>query len=175
MTERKKFNFYRSYYDVFNAIETSNDKLLFISALLNRQFTGVEPIGLTGMAKFAYMSQKHSIDTQVNGYQDKTGIELTPTQGGTQGGTQAPSLQPTTYNLQPIIYKQKDHLSISFDEFNKLVDEFGIDKSEQTVNDVLNYRKNSKYKSLYLTALKWLKKDKEKVLEIKTGKPKLAI
>lgn len=177
MTERKKFNFYKSYFDVFNAIENSNDRLSFITALLNRQFLGIEPIGLTGMAKFAYMSQKHSIDTQVNGYQDKTGIELTPMQGGMQGGMQPPTLQPITYNQKEEIYKSKDHLSITWDEFNKLVDEFGNEKSEDIINAVLNYRKNTQYKSLYLTSLKWLKNERKKQVETKSsnGKPKLAI
>jgi hypothetical protein len=60
------------------------------------------------------------------------------------------------------IYIEKDHLSITWDEFNKLADEFGEIKADEYIKKVLNYRKNSKYKSLYLTALNWLKKDVEK-------------
>ena len=54
---------------------------------------------------------------------------------------------------------------------NKLIDEFGEAKADEYVNSVLNYRKNSKYKSLYLTTLKWLRKDHIE----ETGKPKLSI
>jgi hypothetical protein len=58
------------------------------------------------------------------------------------------------------IYVRQDHLSITWDEMNKLIDEYGEEKAEEYVKKVLNYRKNGKYKSLYLTACNWLKRDK---------------
>lgn len=89
---RKGFKFYRSYYDVASELN-DKDRLAFYDALLKRQFTGVES-ELTGLAKFAYISQKHSIDAQVKGYEDKTNTPLIdPTQGGAQGGIEAPSAQ----------------------------------------------------------------------------------
>lgn len=89
---RKAFKFYRSYFDVAEEL-SDKDRLAFYDALLKRQFTGVE-IELTGMSKFAYISQKHSIDAQVKGYEDKTSTPLSdPTQGGTQGGTVPPMVQ----------------------------------------------------------------------------------
>lgn len=83
LTKRKGFNFFRSYYDVFNELP-EKDKLPFIEALLDRQFLGIKPTKLKGMAKFAYISQTNSIDSQVKGYEDKTGLKLlnTPYQGG---------------------------------------------------------------------------------------------
>lgn len=93
LTKRKGFNFYRSYYDVYNELETNEDKVAFIDALLDRQFLGIKPNNLTGMAKFAYISQTNAIDSQVKGYEDKTKTILTPTQGGTVGGKQPPCLQ----------------------------------------------------------------------------------
>ena len=78
---RKAFNFYRSYYDVFQEL-SDKDKLEFIKALLERQFHGVHP-ELKGMAKFAYISQKEVIDQQIKGWEDKTGKVLSyPTEGG---------------------------------------------------------------------------------------------
>ena len=71
LTKRKGFNFFRSYYDVYNELETDSDKVKFIDALLARQFQGVEPTELKGMAKFAYISQVNSIDTQLKGYEDR--------------------------------------------------------------------------------------------------------
>lgn len=76
LTKRKGFNFFRSYFDVYNELETSEDKAAFIDALLDRQFLGIKPTGLKGMSKFAYISQTNSIDSQVKGYEDKTGIKL---------------------------------------------------------------------------------------------------
>jgi len=71
LTKRKGFNFFRSYYDVYNELETDKDKVAFLNALLDRQFLGIRPEGLKGMAKFAYISQTNSIDTQVKGYEDR--------------------------------------------------------------------------------------------------------
>jgi hypothetical protein len=80
-TKRKGFNFFRSYYDVFNEL-SDEDKLAFIEALLDKQFLGINPTELKGLAKFAWISQVNSIDSQVKGYEDKTGVKLTPAVGG---------------------------------------------------------------------------------------------
>ena len=86
-TKRKGFNFFRSYYDVFNELP-DKDKLAFISALLDRQFLGVKPKDLKDLANFAWISQVNSIDSQVKGFEDKTGIKLTPTEGGSSTPTE---------------------------------------------------------------------------------------
>ena len=93
---RKAFNFYRSYWDVANELN-EKDRLAFYDALFTRQFTGKE-IELKGLVKFAYLSQKHSIDKQIKGYEDKTKQLLNnpikhPTEGGTQGGSVHPTVQ----------------------------------------------------------------------------------
>ena len=62
--QRIAFNFYKSYMDVANEL-SDKDRLAFYDAIVNRQFYGIEP-DLKGMAKFAYISQKHNIDAQVN-------------------------------------------------------------------------------------------------------------
>jgi hypothetical protein len=79
-TKRKGFNFFRSYYDVFNELP-EKDRLPFITALFNKQFLGEDPTDLKGMAKFAWVSQQHSISEQVKGYETKTKTKLTPTVG----------------------------------------------------------------------------------------------
>ena len=120
LTKRKGFNFFRSYFDVYNEL-SDEAKLQFIDALLTRQFLGVKPKDLKGMAKFAYISQTNSIDSQVKGFEDKTGIKLTPTQPPTVPPTQGVKLPPTLQveekgevegeeEEQPI-YTEKDFLS----------------------------------------------------------------
>lgn len=107
LTKRKGFNFFRSYFDVYNELENDADKVAFMDALLERQFMGIKPKNLKGMAKFAYISQTNSIDNQVKGYEDKTKTRLdgsvyykdgfTPTEGvkntPTEGGCNTPSEQ----------------------------------------------------------------------------------
>jgi len=89
LTKRKGFNFYRSYYDVFNELN-DKDKLDFIKALLNKQFLDVEPPKLTGMVNFAWIGQYNSIDQQVKGYKSKS---KDPMQGGVIRGEITPTLQ----------------------------------------------------------------------------------
>jgi len=86
---RKAFNFYRSYYDVAREL-SDKDRAAFLWAICQRQFEGVET-ELNGLAKIAYISQKHNIDSQVFGYENKTNTKLTPTEGGSQGGSIAPT------------------------------------------------------------------------------------
>ena len=42
LTKRKGFNFFRSYYDVYNELG-DKDKVAFMDALLDRQFLGKKP------------------------------------------------------------------------------------------------------------------------------------
>jgi len=123
LTKRKGFNFFRSYYDVYNELETVEDKVAFIDALLDRQFLGIKPTNLKGMAKFAYISQTNSIDSQVKGFEDKTGIILTPTQGGAKGGSITPTEQVEEKEEVEVEVKEENNivfaeiLEFSFDEF----------------------------------------------------------
>lgn len=110
LTKRKGFNFFRSYFDVYNELETDADKVAFIDALLDRQFMGIKPTQLTGMAKFAYISQTNSIDSQVKGFEDKTGIILYPCLPPTVGGVIPPSLQVEVKEKVKVKEKYKDVL-----------------------------------------------------------------
>ena len=91
-TDRRGFNFFRSYYDVYNELN-DRDKVRFMDALLDRQFLGIKPTNLRGMAKFAYISQSNNINAQVEGYEGKTGMKLGGSQGGAVGGNNTPTPQ----------------------------------------------------------------------------------
>jgi hypothetical protein len=137
LTKRKGFNFFRSYYDVYNELENDADKVAFIDALLDRQFLGIKPLNLTGMAKFAYISQTNSIDSQVKGYEDKTKTILTPTVGGRQGGNQPPTEQvEVKEKVQVKENNSIDSRKLKFAATLKpFVDEFGRD----TLKDFYDY------------------------------------
>lgn len=89
---RKAFNFFHSYYEVAKELN-DKDRLQFLDALLKKQFTN-QDTELNGMAKFAYLSQKHSIESQVKGYIDKTGdIDFKAYEHPSVGGYEGPSIQ----------------------------------------------------------------------------------
>ena len=96
MGERKAFNFYRSYYETGKLL-SDKDRLQFYDAIFERQFNGIEPKDLKGSALLAWTGQRYSIDAQVKGYEDKTGVKLQhienhttkhPAKGGIDGGCQ---------------------------------------------------------------------------------------
>jgi hypothetical protein len=124
LTKRKGFNFFRSYYDVYNELETNAEKVAFIDALLDRQFLGIKPTNLIGLAKFAYISQTNSIDSQVKGYEDKTKTILTPTVGGCVGGSVTPCQQVEEKEevkdiIQPKVVIDWDALLVQFNQLTK--------------------------------------------------------
>lgn len=147
LTKRKGFNFFRSYFDVYNELESNEDKVAFIDALLDRQFMGIKPTNLKGMAKFAYVSQTNSIDSQVKGYEDKTGNILTPTVGGSVGGIEPPCLQ-----VEVEVKEKVKYISLSLEnDFNKF---WNI------------YNKKNDSKRCKDKFIKLPKKDIEKILEV---------
>jgi len=150
LTKRKGFNFFRSYYDVYNELETDAEKVAFMDALLDRQFLGIKPTNLTGMAKFAYISQTNSIDSQVKGYEDKTKTILNPTDGGGKGGGKGGSYTPT----EQVEVKEKEEVQ---------------DKLKILNNSLLSEIKISDDKKFFLVKDLQFEITEEKLLHYKTA------
>jgi hypothetical protein len=95
-----------------------------------------------GMAKFAYISQKHSIDAQVVGYEEKTGIKITPSTGGgvggALGGTIPPMLEEKEKEKEEVKVKEQYYNTGVLDVFNSVVNLFPNStqpKTEKQKND----------------------------------------
>jgi len=132
LTKRKGFNFYRSYYDVYNELTTTKEKIDFIEALLDRQFLGTKPTKLGGMAKFAYISQTNAIDAQVKGYEDKTGTTLRPP-------SEPPCLPPSVgESSTPCLQEEeKEEEKEKEQDVKKLGVDFDDSKLLSVFNDIL--------------------------------------
>lgn len=71
------------------------------------------------------------------------------------------------------VYREFGKLSMTKDEFHKLVEDGYTPSQVDTIIDQIeNYPKNTKYKSLYLTAKTWLKKEPKQKQQYESYDPK---
>jgi hypothetical protein len=127
MENRKQFKFYRSYWEIAKEIPNKEDRADYLMALCEYQFTGSIP-ELTGMAKFAFLSQKHSLDKQLEGFicatkpQDPQGMPPRDTPIGVHEGYP----QGIPPQEAPIAINNSKETIVNTKE--------GINKTEQTID-----------------------------------------
>ena len=124
-TKRKAFNFLRSYFDVFNELNNDEDKLNFLTSIINKQFLNEDPKGLNFIVNLCYESQRHAIESSVKGWIRVTKQEA-PTNPSTYPSTNPPTNPETIMVLDPKEEEEKEEekeevitpLAIfTFDEF----------------------------------------------------------
>jgi hypothetical protein len=123
---------------------------------MNMQFTGIEPnFNNLTMANFAWISQKHSINAQVQGFMDKTGVILTPIE---------PPLIPPTEQLkekekekEKEEVKEKNKTCFSFDDFWEMYGKKVSRKDAEKKYNKLSESVRSKIKETLPTYLSTIK------------------
>lgn len=165
--ERLAFNFFKSYYEVYKMLPTPEAKAEFISALCEKQFFGIDPDidAIDVMAKFAYLSQKHSIDASRKGFDDiqkrknyKGGTD-TPTVGGTKGGADTPTVQVKEKEKEKEKEQVKEQVKEERFNFRYALLSLGVD--EKLVGEWMQVRKDKKATNTE-TAFKHLKTEIQK-------------
>lgn len=125
LTKRKAFNFLRSYYDVLNELNDDKDKLSYLLAIMDKSFLDENPEGLSFLANLCYESQRHSIESSVNGWKRAentdllgnplTTLPITPP-------TTLPTTPPTTPKEEEEEEKEKEEYKNSI--FDSVFDSF---------------------------------------------------
>jgi hypothetical protein len=144
LTKRKAFNFLRSYYDVYNKLQTNEDKLSFLDAILNKQFLNEDPKPLKFPVDLAYDSQVNAIDGSVKGWIRANNTDL----------------QGKTLNTPPTPPKGKTHSDPKEEEEKEKEKE--EEKVKVKVKDK-GQRADDFKKSLYKYSNSYSGKDKAKV------------
>ena len=67
-------------------------------------------------------------------------------------------------------YREFDHLKLTHNQFTKLKSTYSKSQIDSILDSIENYSKNKNYKNLYLTAIKWLKKEYPEVKPIEPDK-----
>jgi hypothetical protein len=119
-SKRKGFNFYNSYYETARLLNDS-ERLKFYDIMMERQFYGVEPKGLKGTLLLVWTSLKHSVDSQIKGFEDKTGLKLQNTENHTtippyDGG----SIPPYEQEKEEVQVKEKGKEQVQLEGFEIL-------------------------------------------------------
>lgn len=155
--------FYRSFYEALKDLP-DNDRLVIYDAIFSYGLD-LKEVELSGIAAVIWKLVKPNIEANNRRYENgKKGAKAKQEESKRKAkGKQRQSKPKANVDeeLNNTIYHQFNHLSISVDENQKLIDKYFYTQSEidAVYQRIENYRQNKKYSSLYLTALDWLKRD----------------
>ena len=165
---RDSFIFYRSFFEATKTLTTEQAADLYYaicSYALDRKELELEPV-----QKALFSLIKPQLDANHKRYLSGLKGANSGKKGGRPKTPKKPQRNPkktpnvnvnvnVNDNVNENIYRKFAHLQINLDDYEKLVNEYGSEKVIDIIDQIENYKGNTKYKNLYLTAKNWLKRD----------------
>jgi hypothetical protein len=166
----KDKNSFLIYCDVIYTVEKLTDEqagALFKHLL--RYVNDQNPVAEDIVTEIAFEPIKQSLKRDLNKYESirERNRENANKRWNATASDRIPKVRKHTKNADSVsdsvsdinIYRSFAQLSISKIEFEKLSEEYTKEQIDSTLDEIENYKDNKKYKSLYLTAKKWLSKN----------------
>ena len=179
MAENKKtFIFYSDWHNMIkempneSAGELIKHILLYVNdtnpttdnILVKMAFAHMEPLLKADLKKWAAIREKRKISGSIGGKANAKQKEANAKQ--VEAVNVNVNVNGNVNGNDNKGYRKFAHLKLSLEDFKKLNEKYSKESIDDTLNDIENYSQNKKYKSLYLTASKWLKKDQKEISAI---------
>lgn len=142
-----------------------NGSTTYLSKVLNLSRSGCIKILNELLDKGLIEKRKDEINgISFNRYKSVGGVHKVhiPLSKSTQGGGVKSVHSNTTINSnnnRKEVYRSFKHLKLTYVEKEKLEKSFTLKQIDDILDAIENYKKNTNYSSLYLTAKKWLEKE----------------
>jgi hypothetical protein len=174
-TNRKGFNFYKSYWDSYKALTKDKERLEFLETICKIQFLEINLKDINPSSydlKLLFSSIKHSLETSILGYCSQKGIDYNtyPCQGASVGAYQDPCQQVQVQVQEEIKYicanfekLWKEYPSDSRrrkDECEDIYKKYctSKEKEEEFSKALSNYKQSKKFKEGYIqNSITWFR------------------
>jgi hypothetical protein len=163
---RDSFIFYRSFFEATKPLDPGQKAQLFDA--ICRYSLDQEHIELDPICEAMFTLIKPQLDANFNKYKagkksaeakQKANRKATKKQQKANKPTTNVNVNDNSNNNKKEYYAHFKHLKLTYEEHAKLLKEYKPEQIDDMLDQIWNFKGNTKYTSLYLTLKNWLKKD----------------